>query len=179
MVDLAQLPRLPDRPPATRLRAVLLVVLLTIGITDLVAVQLFAPARAADAVAVTPFVTPPLPILVPPATPLTAGPSVRDAADIAFVRRYYALLPRNPTAAFRLLGPAARSQSGGLSRYTAFYSGIAAVSIDPTPAVVGPSTVAAVIRFRRRTGEVTYERYELVVMTGPAGERLLWSYRRT
>jgi hypothetical protein len=178
---------LPDRPSATRLRAVLLVALLAVGLADVVVVVRHStPVRTLDIPEVTPVLTP-SPVVLPTLTPPIARPSAaatprastRDAADIAFVRRYYALLPGRPGAAFRLLGAQARARSGGYPRFAAFYSGIAAVSIDPAPGVVAPSTVAAVIRFQRRTGEVTHERYEFVVATAPDGRRELRSYRRT
>ncbi len=185
----------PDRPPTTRFRAALLVALLAVGLADLAIVRQTPAPRAVDVTAapavpppVAPAATPPArpaqPVPgpaapAPPTAPPTADRAAEDAADIAFVRRYYGLLPRRPGDAFRLLGGPARAQSGGYTRFFAFYSGIAAVSIDPTPAVVRPSTVAAVVRFQRRTGEVTHERYELVVATAPAGGRVLQSYRRT
>jgi hypothetical protein len=179
------------RTAATRLRAVLLVALLAVGLADLAVVRQSIAARSVATVAGAAVAAPPVrPTVAAPAvkaapavpTPAKAAPppapAAQDAADIAFVRRYYTLLPGRPGAAFRLLGPGARKQSGGYPRFAAFYSGIAAVSVDRSPAVVAPSTVATVIRFQRRSGEVTHERYELVVGRGPGGAPHLHSYRR-
>lgn len=185
----------PERPPATRLRAALLAALLTVGLADLAVVRQTPTPRAVDtatAPAVLPAPAPPTttrPAPAPPvptplapaphAAPPTAARSAQGAADIAFVRHYYGLLPRRPGEAFGLLGRTARAQSGDYERFAAFYSGIATVSVDPAPVIVAPSTVAAVIRFQRVTGEVTHERYEIVVGHGPTGIPLVRSYRRT
>jgi serine/threonine protein kinase len=93
-----------------------------------------------------------------------------------FVRDYYALLPADPSAAWQLLGPVARDQSRGYQGYLGFYQSLSSVSIVEGPTAVGPSTVTATLRFERRGGQSSQERYSFTVGKDPDGKLIMNSF---
>ena len=83
----------------------------------------------------------------PPTTAPTPTTSPAAAGNpVAFVQRYYALLPGDPDAAFALLGPTAQSQSGGRAAFTRFYATVAQVAVEDARRT-GDNTVSATVRF--------------------------------
>jgi hypothetical protein len=96
---------------------------------------------------------------------------------IAFVQRYYALLPGDPDAAFALLGPAAQSQSGGRAAFTGFYATVAQVAVEDARQT-GDNTVSATVRFVLKDGRITREPYRFVISTAPDGSQLMDQFNR-
>ncbi len=133
-----------------------------------------APATAAPAtVAAAPTVPAAPPTSAGPtsAGPTSAGPTgipVAATDPVAFVQRYYGLLPGNTDAAFALLGPTAQSQSGGRQAFTDFYSGMAEVSLQDVHST-GDNTVSARVRFVKKDGTTTNEAYSFVMTATPDG----------
>ena len=96
---------------------------------------------------------------------------------IAFVQRYYALLPGDPDAAFALLGPTAQSQSGGRAAFTNFYGTVAQVAVEDARHT-GDNTVSATVRFVLKDGRVTREPYRFVISTAADGSQLMEQFDR-
>ena len=94
---------------------------------------------------------------------------------MGFVRSYYALLPGNTDAAWALLGPTARAESGGRATFNSFYAGLQAVSVD-SARQVGDNTVQATIRFVRQDGTTTNEAYRFVMGTDGNGNTIMQSF---
>lgn len=109
------------------------------------------------------------------ATTTAARAAQGDA--VAFVQRYYGLLPGNVDAAFALLSPTAQEESGGIEGYRSFYAQLSAVAVESAQAV-GGNTVQATIVFTRRDGTITREPYRFVVGTGSDGTMVLQSFSR-
>jgi hypothetical protein len=110
--------------------------------------------------------------------PTPAAPAVNNPSGVAFVQQYYALLPGNVDAAWRLLGPTAQSQSGGFDGFRNFYARMTAVDITNGPTAVNGSTVRATIRFTESNGTTTQDVYEFTVAPGPDGNLLIQSFQR-
>jgi len=139
------------------------------------------PATAATPVAAAPTSVAPTSAAAPTAAPTTApapttSPAVAGNA-IAFVYRYYSLLPGDPDAAFALLGPAAQSQSGGRAAFTGFYATVAQVAVEDARQT-GDNTVSATVRFVLKDGRVTREPYRFVISTAPDGSQLMDQFNR-
>jgi hypothetical protein len=110
------------------------------------------------------------------ATPSPTPSSTAGVSDpVAFVQRYYSLLPGNPDAAFALLSPAAQSLSGGRDRFANFYAGMAAVTLQD-PRQTSDHTVSARVRFVRKTGVTTNEAYSFTMSTAADGTTLMQSF---
>lgn len=88
------------------------------------------------------------------------------------VRNYYGLLPQNTTAAWEFLGGSERTRSNGLAGYTAFWSGIKAVTIRG-PVTVQGDTVLVNLQFEPKDRGRTLERYQLTMGTAPDGRVLI------
>ena len=123
------------------------------------------PAPTSSAAAPTTSVTP---------SP-TPGPAPNAADPVAFIQRYYALLPGNPDAAFALLSPAAQGQSGGRDGFTNFYAGMSAVTLQDARKT-GDNTVSAHVRFVRKNGVTTNEPYSFTTGTSADGTTLMESF---
>jgi eukaryotic-like serine/threonine-protein kinase len=108
----------------------------------------------------------------PTAAP-TSGAAVTD--PVAFIQRYYSLLPSNPEAAFVLLSPNAQRQSGGHDSFVRFYSGMSQVTLQD-PKQVGDNTVSASIRFVRKDGSSSDEAYRFVMGTASNGSTVMDSF---
>jgi tRNA A-37 threonylcarbamoyl transferase component Bud32 len=109
-------------------------------------------------------------------TPSPAPNPAPGAADpVAFIQRYYALLPGNPDAAFALLSPAAQSQSGGRNGFTNFYASMSAVTLQDARQTAD-NTVSAHVRFVRKNGVTTNEPYTFKTSTGADGTTLMESF---
>ena len=139
------------------------------------------PATAAAPVAAAPTSVAPTSAAAPTAAPTTApapttSPAVAGNA-IAFVQRYYSLLPGDPDAAFELLGPAAQSQSGGRAAFTGFYATVAQVAVEDARAT-GADTVNATVRFVLKDGRITREPYRFVISTAADGSQLMDQFDR-
>jgi eukaryotic-like serine/threonine-protein kinase len=126
-----------------------------------------APTSAAAATTVIPTSAAPSP------TPSAAADAAAD--PVAFVQRYYSLLPENPDAAFALLSPAAQSESGGHDRFANFYSDMAAVTLQD-PRQTGDNTVSARVRFVRKSGITTNEAYSFTMNTTTGGTTVMQSF---
>jgi hypothetical protein len=96
---------------------------------------------------------------------------------VAFVQRYYALLPGNTDAAFALLGPRARSQAGGAVGFTNFYARMQSVSVH-NPRLVGNATVDATVRFVQKDGTTSNEPYRFVMTTDGSQRMIMESFSR-
>jgi hypothetical protein len=96
---------------------------------------------------------------------------------VTFVQRYYALLPGNTDAAFRLLGPRARSQAGGVVGFRSFYARMQSVTVQK-PRSVGDNTVTAVVRFVQKDGTSSKEQYRFVMRTDGSGRMIMESFSR-
>ncbi|MFL6143921.1 MAG: serine/threonine-protein kinase [Labedaea sp.] len=93
-----------------------------------------------------------------PAT-TTSTPAGRSAADLeSAVRQYYALLPANPDASWRLLTEKAQRRSRSQEAYNRFWAGIRSVQVLSTRAVAG-NRVGAVLRYVTVDGRETTENY--------------------
>ncbi len=111
----------------------------------------------------------------PVAAVVTAPASATEA--VTFVQRYYALLPGNTDAAFGLLGPRARSQSGGVVGFESFYGRMQSVTVQ-NPRSVGDNTVTAVVRFVQKDGTFSNEPYRFVMRTDGSGRMIMESFSR-
>ena len=111
----------------------------------------------------------------PAAAAVTAPASVTE--PVAFVQRYYALLPGNTDAAFGLLGPRARSQSGGVVGFESFYGRMQSVTVQ-NPRSVGDNTVTAVVRFVQKDGTSSNEPYRFVMRTDGSGRMIMESFSK-
>jgi hypothetical protein len=96
---------------------------------------------------------------------------------VAFVQRYYALLPGDPDGAFALLGPPAQAQSGGREQFRRFYATVAQVSVADTRRT-GDNTVSANVRFVLNDGRITNEPYRFVISTAADGSQLMDQFNR-
>jgi hypothetical protein len=96
---------------------------------------------------------------------------------VAFVQRYYALLPGDPDGAFALLGPTAQNQSGGREQFTRFYAGVVQVSVENARRT-GDDTVSADVRFVLKDGRITREPYRFVITTAADGSQLMDQFNR-
>jgi eukaryotic-like serine/threonine-protein kinase len=123
------------------------------------------PAPTSTAAAPTTSVTP---------SP-TPSPAPGAADPVAFIQRYYALLPGNPDAAFALLSPTAQSQSGGRDQFATFYANMSAVTLQDARQT-GDNTVSAHVRFVRKNGVTTNEPYSFKTSTGTDGTTLMESF---
>ncbi|MGH3616187.1 MAG: protein kinase domain-containing protein [Pseudonocardia sp.] len=114
--------------------------------------------------------TSPTPQPGPQPPPAVSGP-------VAFVQRYYALLPEDTDTAFAMLSPAAQQASGGggKSSYDAFYARMESVSLEDVRAV-GANTVEARVVFDERDGPTTAENYRFVMSTGTDGVMIMASF---
>ncbi|HEV2779937.1 MAG TPA: serine/threonine-protein kinase [Actinophytocola sp.] len=84
-----------------------------------------------------------------------AAPSAADYEDV--VRQYYALLPGDPDAGWRLLTSQAQQKSGGQEGYVRFWGGIQ--SVEVLSASARDNRVAATLRFTTAEGRQTTEAY--------------------
>jgi eukaryotic-like serine/threonine-protein kinase len=114
----------------------------------------------------------------PPAPVRISGqPSAAQLAD--FIVGYYKLLPDNPQAGWKQLGPQARSASDGFAGYLKFYAGLDAVSIVGQPyAAPGSDIVRATLRFNPKDGGETTEHYQFTVVPGPDGSLIMRSFAK-
>ena len=103
-----------------------------------------ATAPVAAPTSVVPTSAEPAPTTAPSTAPTTAP--VAATNPVAFVQRYYALLPGDPDGAFALLGPTAQNQSGGREQFRRFYAGVVQVSVE-NARLTGDDTVSADVRF--------------------------------
>lgn len=138
-----------------------------------------APTSAAAAPTTAPSATSAPPTSAPStsAAPTTTPASGTVTDPVGFVRSYYALLPGNTDAAWALLGPTARSESGGRGTFNSFYGGLQSVSVDSAQQV-GGDTVRATIRFVRQDGKTTNEAYRFVVGTDGNGNTIMESFSK-
>jgi hypothetical protein len=96
---------------------------------------------------------------------------------VAFVQRYYALLPGNTDAAYALLGPQARSQAGGAAGFTSFYNRMQSVTVHNSR-LVGDNTVNATVRFVLKNGTTSNEPYQFHMTTDSTGKMIMDSFAR-
>ena len=96
---------------------------------------------------------------------------------MAFVQRYYGLLPENTDAAWALLSPTAQSQSGGRGVFDGFYAGLARVWAENLRA--NGNTVTATIVFTDKSGRVSRDPYQFVVGTTSDGREIMESFSRS
>ncbi|MGZ8750462.1 MAG: serine/threonine-protein kinase, partial [Pseudonocardia sp.] len=94
---------------------------------------------------------------------------------VGFVQNFYGQLPGNTDAAWALLGPAARSQSGGRDGFNSFYAGIERVWAENLR--VNGNTVTATIVFTSTGGQVSREGYTFVLGTQD-GRQVIESFSR-
>ncbi|GEL20624.1 serine/threonine-protein kinase [Pseudonocardia asaccharolytica] len=135
-----------------------------------------APATSAAAPTTTrPPATRPSP--TPTTAPATTSAPVVAGDAVAFVQRYYGMLPNQVDQAFALLSPTARAQSGGIEGYRSFYDRLSAVAVE-SARPVGNNAVAATIVFTRKDGVTTREPYRFVVGASSDGEPILQSFSR-
>ncbi|MFC5996722.1 serine/threonine-protein kinase [Pseudonocardia hispaniensis] len=139
-----------------------------------------APATGAGAPTRAPTTGPTLPLTTTPSPAVTTEPSgqVAPGDAVAFVQRYYGLLPANVDQAFALLGPGAQAQSGGIEGFRRFYDQLSAVAVESARST-GANAVQATIVFTRRDGVTTREPYRFIVGTGSEGNQLIQSFSRT
>ncbi len=169
----------PAPPPAPRRRrrtplvlaAVLAVLVLGGGAAALALSRGGQAPAATPAVAAAPTSTSapaPTTTVAAPTTTVSGTPSATAAPNgedpVAFLQRYYALLPDNPDAAFALLSPNAQQQSGGRAGFTNFYASLAQVSLE-NPQRTGDNTVSARVRFVKKDGTTSNEAYRFVMTT--------------
>jgi eukaryotic-like serine/threonine-protein kinase len=140
---------------------------------------------AATPVASSPAASPPSP--APRSSP-TPGPRPSPAPapapgpasgtdPVAFVQRYYALLPANTDAAFALLGPRARSQAGGATGFANFYARMQSVTLlDPRR--IADGSVDATVRFVQKDGTTSNEPYRFVITKDGSGKMMMESFMR-
>jgi serine/threonine protein kinase len=107
--------------------------------------------------------------------PAPAPPPGTD--PVTFVQRYYALLPGNTDAAFALLGPQARSQSGGAAGFTRFYARMQSVTVHNLR-LAGPKTVNGTVRFVQKDGTTSNEPYRFVMTTDDSRKMIIESFTR-
>jgi hypothetical protein len=159
--DLAATGLLPVGPPARRrhraqLALVIAVVVLAVG----VALVLVDTAGSGGGVAG------PAPTVRPSTTAPAVAPVVNSpptfAAMSATVSAYYALLPGDVTAAYRMLSTRYRV-AHPLAEVRGFYAGIRSVGVSGfTP--VGANSVRAVVTFVTNGGVTTHEPYRFTVV---------------
>ena len=135
------------------------------------------PATTAAPAAAAPTSAAPTSAAAPTTAPTPTTSPVVTGNPIAFVQRYYALLPSDPDAAFALLGPTAQSQSGGRAAFTNFYGTVAQVAVEDARAT-GDNTVSATVRFVLKDGRVTREPYRFVISTAADGSQLMEQFDR-
>ncbi len=119
-----------------------------------------------------------LPASTAPAGPGTTqdaggeGPAEQGAEQplAEFVDEFFAMLPGDLSGAYAKLTPDLQGKLGGLAGFTRLYRDIASVRLAGEPVVVDADTVTATIRFQRKGGVVTDERYEYTVVEGTEGE---------
>ena len=114
---------------------------------------------------------------IPTSSPAPAAAPAPGTDPVAFVQRYYALLPSNTDAAFGLLGPRARSQAGGPVGFTSFYARMQSVSVQ-NPRLVGNATVDATVRFVQKDGTTSSEPYRFVMTTDGSQQMIMESFSR-
>lgn len=141
-----------------------------------------APATTAPATSAPPSSSPtsatpaPAPTSVPTATPEPTGvPAPAGSDPVAFVQRYYSLLPGDTDAAFALLGPSAQAKSNGRGGFDAFYGGLSSVSVRNLRRV-DDATVTATVVFVGRDGRTSSEPYRFVMATGADGGTIMESF---
>jgi hypothetical protein len=136
------------------------------------------PATTAASAAAAPTSAAPTSAAAAPTTaPAPTTSPVVAGNTIAFVQRYYSLLPGDPDAAFALLGPTAQSQSGGRAAFTNFYGTVAQVAVEDARAT-GDNTVSATVRFVLKDGRITREPYRFVISTAADGSQLMEQFDR-
>lgn len=141
------------------------------------------PATPAAAAPTTAQAAPPTAASSPTAvaTSVTPSPTPSPAAGtqdpVAFVQRYYALLPGNPDAAFALLSPTAQGKSGGRTKFTDFYAGISEVTLQ-NARQTGQNAVSAQVHFVRKNGPTSTERYSFVLGTAPDGSTWMETFNQ-
>jgi hypothetical protein len=135
------------------------------------------PATTAAPAAAAPTSAAPTSAAAPTTAPTPTTSPVVTGNPIAFVQRYYALLPSDPDAAFALLGPTAQSQSGGRAAFTNFYGTVAQVAVEDARQS-GDNTVSATVRFVLKDGRVTREPYRFVISTAADGSQLMEQFDR-
>jgi hypothetical protein len=197
----------PERRPAARRRAPLLVAALVVltligGIAAILGTRTAgtgaqaAPPQAAPATAapvavepstaaatapssVPPTTTVETPTPTPTPTPEPApAPAPSPAVDpAAFVQSYYALLPGNTEAAFALLSSGAQAQSGGRAGFDRFYGGLQSVTLQNLRPT-GATTAEATVVFVRRDGSTSSEPYRFQMSTGADGRTVMESFSR-
>ena len=138
-----------------------------------------APSRAAPpSSASAARTTRPAPSPTPSSAPaLTAAPGPGSTDPVDFVQRYYALLPGNTDAAFALLGPRARSQSGGADGFASFYARMQSVTVQ-NPRRAGDNAVTGTVRFVEKNGTTSDEPYRFVITTDGSGRTIMESFSR-
>ena len=111
---------------------------------------------------------------------MTDGASAATLARtgaVAFVQRYYALLPGNTDAAFALLGPRARSQAGGATGFANFYARMQSVTLHD-PRRIADGSVDATVRFVQKDGTTSSEPYRFVTTEDGSGKMMMESFTR-
>jgi serine/threonine protein kinase len=98
--------------------------------------------------------------LTPTSPPSDDGTDYDGAEN--FVKQYYDLLPQNPDAAWAMLTPKAQAKSKGKENFTAFYAEMSDVRIHDTSQ--DENSVTGTVRFARKTGEKTDERYKFTII---------------
>ena len=142
--------RRPGPPASRRSTRVLLAVAVLVIVTS-VAILVVAVDRFMIA---TPGRSPSTSASSPGASPAPVSPA--EAA----VRRYYAIAPADPAAAWGLLTPGIQASTGGLAEFRRFWSTIATVEVVDV-VVVGPLTVRATLVLAQRGRPSVSERHEL------------------
>jgi eukaryotic-like serine/threonine-protein kinase len=134
-------------------------------------------ASAAPTTAVAPTSAAPTSAVATPTTAPTTSQAAAATDPVAFVQRYYALLPGDPDGAFALLGPPAQAQSGGRDQFRRFYATVAQVSVEGARRT-GDNTVSANVRFVLNDGRITSEPYRFVITTAADGSQLMDQFDR-
>ncbi len=108
---------------------------------------------------------------------IDASPDVRaessEPVDVMFIRDFYRHLPADTSGAFGLLTPEFQRKSGGLIGYRTFYQDLASVTIVGEPTAVDQghvNYVSATIRFIRRGGAVSTERFQFTLSSSADGK---------
>ncbi|HEY0813792.1 MAG TPA: serine/threonine-protein kinase [Pseudonocardia sp.] len=114
---------------------------------------------------------------VNPPPSATPSPAAGGTDPVAFVQRYYALLPDHPDAAFAMLSPTAQSESGGHAGFANFYADMATVTLQD-PRQTSDNTVSARVRFVRKSGVTTSEAYNFTMGTATDGTTVMQSFSR-
>lgn len=133
------------------------------------------PAATTDPAATTTAA----PTTTPPPTTTDAAPTsdvVAPEDPVAFINRYYSLLPGNPDAGIALLSDQAIGQSGGRANYFDFYGSLESVRLSDQRAT-GPNTASATVNFVYNDGSPPESQsYTFTMTTNAAGETIMQSF---